>query len=109
MEAVVVEVAGEYAVVEVGLPAFCPGFQVVGFAPGGGDGAAFGAAVLVSESHRLALGRRIEAAGAAEVEDLAVAAEDDRDDGGFAGQPADLGGGEGFAAEDAAGAEVVAE
>ena len=57
----------------------------------------------------LCVGRVRRAAGAAEVEDLALAAEDDRDDPGLAGEPADRGGGEGFAAGDGAGAELGAE
>lgn len=41
---VVVVWTEEYAVDEVGVAAVGPGGEVVGFAPGGGDGAAVGAA-----------------------------------------------------------------
>ncbi len=53
-----------------------------------------GGAVAVADGHRLALGRTEEPGGAAEVEDLALAAEDGGDQVGGAGQPAGLFGGD---------------
>jgi hypothetical protein len=50
--------------------------------------------VTVPQAHGLALGGGEEASGAAEVEDLALAAEDDGDDARLAGQPAGLFGGD---------------
>ena len=52
------------------------------------------------QPQRLALGRAEEPPGAAEVEDLGLAAEDDGDDVGGARQAADRGGGERFAVDD---------
>src|SRR5688500_4226619 len=78
--AVVAPGAEEYAVGEVGPAAFGPRFLMVRFTPRRGDRAPLGAAPPVAEPHRLALGRVVEPPGAAEVEDLALAAEHDRDD-----------------------------
>ena len=54
--AVVVPGAVEDAVGEVGVAALGPGFEVVGFAPAGGDGAALALTVLVAQHHGFALG-----------------------------------------------------
>jgi hypothetical protein len=92
---VVVERAEELAVGEVGPAPGRPGLLgVVGFAPGGWDGAAVGGALAVADGHRLALGRGEQPGGAAEVEDLTLPAEDDGDDPGLAGEPAGLLGGD---------------
>src|SRR3712207_5817455 len=73
---VVVEGAEQGTVGDVSGAATGPGLVgVVGFAPGGGNVAAFGAAVPVADGHRLALGWGEQAAGAAEVEDFGGTAE----------------------------------
>ena len=72
--AVVVVAAEQDAVVEVGAAGGRPGVEVVGFAPGAGGVAAFGAAGRVADEECLALGGGEEASGAAEVEGEAVAA-----------------------------------
>ena len=76
-----------------------PGVVVVGLAPGAGDVAALGAAGAVADQEGLALGGVVEAAGAAEVEGEAVAAEDDGQDLRGARQAAGLGGGDAVAGE----------
>jgi hypothetical protein len=114
VRAVVVERAEELAVGKVRLAALRPGLVVVvGLAPGGWHIAAVGGAGAVAQAHRLALRRGEEASGAAEVEDLALAAEDDGDDARLAGQPAGLfgrdpvaGGGIGPSASGLQGVEV---
>ena len=73
---VVVVGAEEDEVFEVGVAAVGPGGEVVGFAPGGGHGAAAGLAGGEQEGFGAALGRGGESAGAAEVEELGGAAED---------------------------------
>ena len=70
---------------------------MVGFAPGGGDVAALGAAVAVADAHGLALGGVVEPLGAAEVEDLGLPAEDGGDEVGGARQAAGLGGADALA------------
>ena len=96
--AAVVEGAQELAVLEVGLAALGPGFsEVVGVTEGGGDVTAAGGALLVAEVHRLAAGASEESRAAAEVEDLALAAEHGGQDLGVAGQSAGLLGREGLA------------
>src|ERR1700709_1862583 len=79
--------------------------------PGGVEGAAAGLASGVAQRFRAALGGAEEPPGAAEVEDLGVAAEDGGDDLGGAGQPAGVGGGDGLVAEvgDQRGADLFAE
>ena len=57
----------------------------------GGVSQPFGGAAAVADAHRDAHGFGVQAAFAAGVEDLALAAEDDRDDAGGAGQSAGLG------------------
>ena len=49
VDEVVVVAAQADAVVDVGLATLGPGFEVVGLGPGGGDGAALAAAVLVAQ------------------------------------------------------------
>ena len=67
---------------------------MVGVAERGRPVAAGGGAAVVFELQGDSLGRGVEPAPAAEVEDLGGAAEDGGDDPGGAGQPAGLGGGE---------------
>ena len=97
----VVGVVGEAVVVaaeqdpvgEVGCPALGPGFgEVVGFGPGGWSVAAFGAAAIVAQHHRGALGPVEQAGFAAQVQHHRGSAEDGGDDPGPAGEPADLAG-----------------
>ena len=76
----VVVAAEEDGVREVGPAAGVPWVEVVGLAPGAGDVAALAAAGAVADEEGLAFGRCVEAAGAAEVEGEAVAAEDDGED-----------------------------
>jgi hypothetical protein len=64
---------------------------VVGFAPSGGNGAAFGLALGVLDGEGFALCGCEESAGASQVEDLRLPAEDGGDEAGVAGQPAGLG------------------
>ena len=107
---VVVPVAQQGAVGEIGRAAGCPGLRVVvGLAPGGRDVAVLGAAGAVAHGHGPALRRSEEARGAAEVEDLGGAAENDGDDLGGAGQAAGLGGSDGGVAAKGRGAEPIAE
>ena len=61
------------------------------FTPGCGDLTALGAADPVTHAHGFALGSVEQAAGAAEVEDFGLAAEDEGDDVGVAGEPAGFG------------------
>jgi hypothetical protein len=49
MGAVVVERTQQHTVVEVGRPTQRPGFEVVGFAPGGRDRAASGATSSIAD------------------------------------------------------------
>ena len=63
--------------------------DVVGLAPGRGDGALREGAALVPGRDGLADVRREDPGGAADVQDLALAAEHDRDDVGVAGDFAD--------------------
>src|SRR5690349_6694608 len=55
--AVVVVAAEQHCVVEVGVAAVLPRFEVVGLGPGGRNGAPLGAAALVADPQGLALGR----------------------------------------------------
>src|SRR6186713_1835297 len=83
------------AVVEVRAPAIgprCP--PVMGLAPGGGDGATFGAALAIADDHRLALCGSEQSGGAAQVEDLRLLAEHGRDDPTGAREAACVSGGE---------------
>jgi hypothetical protein len=70
--AVVVERAEQLGVGEAGRAASGPGDDVVGFAEGGGHGAADFRAAAVAEVQRLADGVGDQPSGAADVEDLAV-------------------------------------
>ena len=63
----------------------------------GGDGATVGLALVVLEPDGFALGCGVQPAGAAEVEDLGLPAEDGGQDLGLAGEAAGLGGGDGVA------------
>ena len=71
VDAVVVPRAEQHPVFQVGAAAAAPGVAgVVGFAPGGGDRAAVGAAGGLGDGEGLALRRGEESSGAAEVLDL---------------------------------------
>ena len=87
--------AEQGAVAGSGGSAAGPVGDVVGLAPGGGDGALREGAALVPGRDGLADVGREDPGGAADVQDLALAAEDDRDDVGVAGDLADGGGGDG--------------
>src|SRR6476469_5010783 len=82
----VVSRAEQGAVGQVGGSAVAPVHDVVGVAPGGGDGAAGEAAAVVAGGQGQALGAGEQAPAAAEVEGFAVAAEDQGDDLGVAGE-----------------------
>jgi hypothetical protein len=97
VDEVVVVAAEEAAVGDTGGAALGPGGEVVALGPGRGSVAALGDAAAVAQAHRDALVAGVEAAFPADVEGLGVAAEDDRDDPGLAGEPAGLGGGDGGA------------
>jgi hypothetical protein len=102
--------AEQEAVVQVGVAAGGPGLiGVVGFAPGSGDVAAGGAADPVADGEGLALGGGEQAAGAAQVEGLGVAAEDVRDEAGGAREAAGFARSERIAAGEGGGAEAVTE
>ncbi len=93
VEDAVVEGAEQDCVVEVGRAvwftvALVPGFEVRGLASGGGFVAAEPGAAAVPDGHGVALGFAEEAPGLAEVEWLGVAAEDDGENLGVAGDPA---------------------
>ena len=60
MGSVVVVAAEQGGVVEVGGAAGGPGVGVVGLAPGGGDGAALGLALVVTQPDGFALGGAVE-------------------------------------------------
>src|SRR6478735_9316803 len=92
---VVVMGAEQGSVVGSGGAAAGPVGDVVGLAPGGGDGALREGAALVPGGDGLADVGREDAGGASDVQDLALAAEDDRDDVGVAGDFADGAGGDG--------------
>ena len=87
MGAVVVEGAEQLGVGEAGPAASGPGDDVVGFAERCGHRAADLGAAAVAEVEGLADGVGDQPSGAADVEDLAVGAEDDGDDPGLAGEP----------------------
>ena len=86
----VVAVAQQPAGVGVGGSAAGPGLVVVDVAGGRWQVAALGGAAAVALRDGDALGPGVEAAGAAEVEDLGPPAEHGRDDPGLARQPAGL-------------------
>ncbi len=86
----VVEAAEEDSVGEVGLAAGLPGVPVVCFGPGGWSVAGFGAAAAVSDGHQHGLGFGEQSGFPAAVDRDARGAVEDGDDGGVAGQPADL-------------------
>ena len=79
---------------DVGVAAFGPRGVVVGVAQARRDFAVHGGAAAVAHAHRQAHRFGVEAAFAADVEDLASAAEDHRDDACAAGQPAGFGRGD---------------
>src|SRR6476620_369707 len=85
----------ECSVVCAGGAAVGPVGDVVGFAPGGGDGAAGEGAALVAGGDGFADVGREDAAGAADVEDSAGGAEEDGDEVCVAGDFAAGGGGDG--------------
>ena len=87
VDVVVVSAADEGEVVEVGGAALGPVPQVVGVAPGCGGGAAGDDAGAVAGDQCAALGRGDGADGVAEVEDLAVAADQGGLDDGVAEEP----------------------
>ena len=87
----VVPVAQRDAVSDVGVAAVGPAGLVVGVESVGAV-AAFCAAAAVAGEHRVALVAGVESSSAADVEGLGVAAEDDGDDLGLAGEPAGQGG-----------------
>src|SRR6478735_10158566 len=82
----------ESAVVEVGAAPVGPADPVVCVAEPGWPVASFGHAALVADAEGGELGSGEEPSGAADVEDLTVAVEDDRDDAGGAREPAGLAG-----------------
>ena len=92
---VVVPVAEQDTVGEVGRAAVGPGGGVVGLAPGCGDVAVLGPAAGVAQGEGLALGGGEQPGGAAQVEDLGLGAQDGGDEAGGAGQPAGFAGGDG--------------
>ncbi|MCY1233795.1 hypothetical protein D9M72_463520 [compost metagenome] len=77
---------------------------MVGFAPGGGDGAAREGAALVAGGEGFADVGREDPRGAADVQDAALVAEEDGDDVRVAGDLADGGGGDGAGERERAGA-----
>jgi hypothetical protein len=81
----------------------------VGLAPGGGDVAAFGAALAVADRHDEALVLVEEAAGVAQVQGLGLAAQDEGDEVGVAGQSHRLGRGDQVAGVQGGGADPVLE
>ena len=90
-------------------PPWDQGCVVVGVAEAWRGLAALGGAAAVADAHRDAHRLGVQAAFAADVEDLALPAEDDRDDAGGAGEAAGLGGGDaaaGVEGADACGVEV---
>src|SRR6476661_486773 len=95
VDQVVVVGAEEDAVVGAGGSALGPVGDVVGFAPGCGDGAVGEGAALVAGVEGFADVGWEDAGGAADVEDASLAAEEDGDDVGVAGDFADGGGGDG--------------
>ena len=105
----VVAMAQETGVVEVGRAAGRPGGVVVGVAGSGWQVAALGGAAVVAQGEGEALGGGVEAAGAAEVEDLGGAAEDGGDDAGLAGQAAGLAGADAGAGVQGRGGEAAEE
>ena len=80
VDAAVVVGADQAAGLDVGVAAFGPGDVVVGVAQAWWDSQSIGGAAAVAHGHREAHGFGVEAASAADVEDLASAAEDHRDD-----------------------------
>ena len=105
--AVVVPGAEQEPIGEIGAPAGGPGRGgMVSLAPGSRDIAAFRAAGDVADRHRLALGGAEQAAGAAEVEELGLAAQHGGKKVGRAGQSAGLAGGD-RGVTDQGGAEAV--
>ena len=78
-------------------------------APGGRDRAALRAALLVADGHRPALRRRERPTGAAEIEDLGVPAENDRDQVRAAGESSCLSGGDPVTGPEVGRAEAAAE
>src|SRR6478672_4256458 len=94
----------ECSVVCAGGAAAGPVVDVVGFAPGCGDGAAGEGAALVPGGDGFADVRREEPGGAADVQDPALVAEEDGDDVGVAGDLADGRGGDGPGEGEGAGA-----
>src|SRR5680860_1402511 len=87
----VVVSAEQSSVFDVGGSALGPRDVVVGVAHRGWPVAVLGGAALVADGHPDALGFAVEAAFAADVEDLRLRAEDDRDDPGGTGQSAGFG------------------
>ena len=77
--ALVVPVAEQDTVGEVGLAAVGPGGGVVGLAPGCGDVTVLGPAAGVAQGEGLALGGGEQPGGAAQVQDLTPGAEDGGD------------------------------
>src|SRR6478752_7637520 len=109
VDAAVVVGAEESAGADVGGSALGPGDVVVGVAEAGWGFAVFLGAAAVSDAHDDAHGFGVAAAFAAGVEDLALAAQDEGDDAGGAGQAAGLGGGDaaaGVQGADPGGVEV---
>lgn len=88
VDLVMVVGAEQDAVGDGGVSAGVPGDHVVGLGPGGGDGASGGEAAAVAGDEGFAHGGCDEALGAAEVDDVAVGAEEGRDDPGVAGEVA---------------------
>jgi hypothetical protein len=87
----VVVAAEKPSVVDVGGSALGPGNVVVGVTHRGWPITVLGGAALVPDDHRDALGLTVEAALAADVEDLGPPAEHDRDDPRGTGQSAGFG------------------
>jgi hypothetical protein len=95
VDALVVMRAEQDSVFDGGGSTAVPGVFVVGVAPGGGDGAALGSAASVADAECFALCCGVESSGASEVEGVALAAEDDGDDAGLAGETAGVVGSDG--------------
>ena len=92
MDRVVVSGAEQHAVVDGGGSACSPGDDVVGFAPGCRHSAVGERAALVAGHERPSQVRWEETLGSADVQDLTLAAEDEREDVGVAGKLADAAG-----------------